>query len=82
LNVIDIETLLLQRFFTEGLISADSVAFTLRRALEAGFDFSDALSLLLPAETVPDAIDLTALRVAVAEMSKTRRAFADLEAKA
>jgi len=67
--------------FTEGLAAVDSLAFALRRALDAGFSVSDVLSLLVPAETVPDAVDLAALRVAVAELSKTRRAFADLEAK-
>jgi len=81
LSVIDIETVFSQRVFTEGLAAVDSLAFALRRALDAGFSVSDVLSLLVPAETVPDAVDLAALRVAVAELSKTRRAFADLEAK-
>jgi len=81
LSVIDIETVFSQRVFTEGLAAVDSLVLALRRALDAGFSVSDVLSLLLPAETVPDAVDLAALRVAVAELSKTRRAFADLEAK-
>jgi len=81
LSVIDIETVFSQRVFTEGVAAVDSLAFALRRALDAGFSVSDVLSLLVPAETVPDAVDLAALRVAVAELSKTRRAFADLEAK-
>jgi hypothetical protein len=59
---------------------SDSVFVSLNKVLEAGVGFSLSVDLKALASAVPEAVDLRALRVAVADLSKTRRAFADLEA--
>jgi hypothetical protein len=59
---------------------SDSVSVSLNRVLEAGVGFSLSVETKALASAVPEAVDLRALRVAVADLSKSRRAFADLEA--
>jgi len=68
------------------LAEVQRVSDVVRKSFSSGLSeaaaVSDAFTAKLPSGVVPVVADLSALRVAVAELSKTRRAFADLEAKA
>jgi len=57
----------------EALDLSDSVSVSLNKVLKAGVDFSLSVELKALASAVPEAVDLRALRVAVAELSKTGR---------
>jgi len=57
----------------EALDLSDSVSVSLNKVLEAGVDFSLSVEVKAVASAVPEEVDLRALRVAIAELSKTGR---------
>lgn len=69
------------QFLEESLGTSDEVFDVKVVLVDESFDVLDVRSVFKPANFVADLAELRGLRVAVAELRKTRRAVADFEAK-